>query len=105
MDRASYLVIVMTAIILWNTIYLMEAIRPCERRGDIPDELLLHIAPLGWRHINLLRRYEFQGPRYSLAQCRQLRTEAAGELHALLDDEPENRVRSMVTIRGCRFSD
>ena len=77
----------------------MEAIRPCERRGDIPDELLLHIAPLGWRHINLLRRYEFQGPRYSLAQCRQLRTEAAGELHALLDDEPENRVRSMVTIQ------
>ena len=56
---------------------------------DISDDLLPHIAPLGWRDINLLGRYEFQGPSYSLDQRRPLRTEAAGELDVPLDDEPE----------------
>ncbi len=90
MHRASCLVIVMAAIIAWNTVYLMDAmiaLRATEE--DIPDDLLPHIAPLSWRHINLLGRYEFQGPSYSLDQRRPLRTEAAGALDALLDDEPE----------------
>lgn len=90
MHRASCLVIVMAAIIAWNTVYLMDAISALRAKGeDISDELLTHIAPLGWRHINLLGRYEFQGPSYSLDQRRPLRTEAAGELDVPLDDEPE----------------
>jgi len=90
MHRASCLVIVMAAIIAWNTVYLMDAVTALRATGEeIPDELLPHIAPLGWRHINLLGRYEFQGPSYSLAQHRPLRTEAAGELDAPLDDEPD----------------
>ena len=78
----------MAAIIAWNTVYLMDAITTL-RAKDIPDELLPHLAPLGWRHINLLGRYEFHGPSYSLSQRRPLRTEAAGELDVPLDDEPE----------------
>jgi hypothetical protein len=90
MHRASCLVIVMAAIITWNTVYLMDTITALRAMGeDIPDELLPHIAPLGWRHINLLGRYEFQEPSYSLEQRRPLRTEAAGELDVPLDDEPE----------------
>ncbi len=90
MHRASCLVIVMAAIIAWNTVYLMDAISALRAKGEeVPDELLPHIAPLGWRHINLLGRYEFQGPSYSLDQRRPLRTEAAGELDVPLDDEPD----------------
>jgi len=90
MHRASCLLIVMAAIIAWNTVYLMDAITALRAKGEeIPDELLPHIAPLGWRHINLLGRYEFHGPSYSLSQRRPLRTEAAGELDVPLDDEPD----------------
>ena len=68
----------------------MDAISALRVKGEeMPDELLAHIAPLGWRHINLLRRYEFQEPSYSLEQRRPLRTESVGELDVPLDDEPE----------------
>ncbi len=42
------------AIILWNTVYLGRAVDELRSRGEtIPDELLAHIAPLGWEHIAL----------------------------------------------------
>jgi hypothetical protein len=90
MHQVSCLLIVMAAIIAWNTVYLMDAITILRAKGeDIPDGLLPHLAPLGWRHIKLLERYEFHGLSYSLSQRRPLRTEAAGELDVPLDDEPE----------------
>jgi len=40
------------AIILWNTVYLGRAVDELRAAGEIiPDELLAHIAPLGWEHI------------------------------------------------------
>ena len=39
-------------IILWNTVYLARAVDEMRSRGEAtPDELLAHIAPLGWEHI------------------------------------------------------
>jgi TnpA family transposase len=50
--RASGLNLAVAAIILWNTIYLGRAVDEMRSRGEaIPDELLAHIAPLGWEHI------------------------------------------------------
>ncbi len=50
--RASGLNLVVAAIILWNTLYLGRAVDELRSRGEIiPDELLAHIAPLGWEHI------------------------------------------------------
>jgi TnpA family transposase len=50
--RASGLNLAVAAIILWNTIYLGRAVDDLRSRGEtIPDELLAHIAPLGWEHI------------------------------------------------------
>ena len=50
--RASGLNLAVTAIILWNTLYLGRAVDELRSRGEIiPDELLAHIAPLGWEHI------------------------------------------------------
>ncbi|MGB3582128.1 MAG: Tn3 family transposase, partial [Roseiarcus sp.] len=40
------------AIILWNTVYLGRAVDELRSRGEIiPDDLLAHVAPLGWEHI------------------------------------------------------
>jgi TnpA family transposase len=50
--RASGLNLAVTAIILWNTVYLARAVDTLRARGEtLPDELLAHIAPLGWEHI------------------------------------------------------
>jgi len=56
--RASGLALVTAAIVLWNTVYLGRALDVIRRRGDVlPDEMLAHLAPLGWQHINLTGDY------------------------------------------------
>ena len=48
----------MTAIILWNTVYLERAIQALRDAGQNIDETLLpHLSPLGWEHINLTGDY------------------------------------------------
>jgi len=50
--RASGLNLAVAVIILWNTVYLGRAVDELRWRGEIvPDELLAHVAPLGWEHI------------------------------------------------------
>jgi hypothetical protein len=50
--RASGLNLAVSAIILWNTVYLSRAVDELRSRGEILlDELLAHVAPLGWEHI------------------------------------------------------
>ncbi|OJW67409.1 MAG: hypothetical protein BGO68_00070 [Candidatus Amoebophilus sp. 36-38] len=49
---------VVAAIILWNTVYLEQAIQFLKDQGQTIDEnLLSHISPLGWEHINLTGDY------------------------------------------------
>ena len=56
--RASGLALVTAAIVLWNTVYLGRALDAVRRRGNsVPDELLAHLAPVGWQHINLTGDY------------------------------------------------
>jgi hypothetical protein len=56
--RASGLNLVVASIVLWNTVYLERAVTALRERGQmIPDELLGHLAPLGWEHINLTGDY------------------------------------------------
>ena len=46
------------AIVLWNTIYIERAVRTLRERGQaISDDLLAHLSPLGWEHINLTGDY------------------------------------------------
>ena len=52
--RASGLTLVTAAIVLWNTVYLERAIQAIRDHGQPVDEnLLQHVSPLGWEHINL----------------------------------------------------
>jgi TnpA family transposase len=47
--------LVVAAIVLSNTVYLGRAVHGLREQGQSVDEnLLAHLAPLGWEHINLL---------------------------------------------------
>ena len=59
--RASGLNLVIAAIILWNTVYLGRAVEALKAQGQtIDDELLQHLSPLGWEHINLTGDYTWR---------------------------------------------
>ncbi|HAV8301951.1 TPA: transposase [Escherichia coli] len=52
--RASGLTLLTAAITLWNTVYIERAIESLKRKKlPINDQLLSHLSPLGWEHINL----------------------------------------------------
>ena len=56
--RASGLSLITAAIVHWNTVYLDRAVRQLRARGvAVPDDLLAHVAPLGWEHIALTGDY------------------------------------------------
>ncbi len=55
---ASGLTLLTAAVTLWNTVYLDRAVRHLRASGiEVPDELLAHVAPLGWEHIGLTGDY------------------------------------------------
>ena len=75
--RASGLNLLVTAIILWNTRYLENAVAALRQFEDVPDHLLAHLSPLGWEHVNLTGDYVW-GPEQSVSEntdgLRPLRT-------------------------------
>lgn len=59
--RAS-LNLVVSAIILWNTVYLSRVVdHLCSDGHDLPTELLRHVSPQIWEHINLIGIYDWSG--------------------------------------------
>ena len=79
--RASGLNLAVAAIILWNTVYLGRAVDELRSRGEIvPDELLAHVAPLGWEHIAFNGDYVW--PHDALETFRPLRNPRAEFLDA-----------------------
>jgi TnpA family transposase len=62
--RASGLSLLTAAIVHWNTIYFDQAVRHLRSQEvTIPDELLAHVAPLGWEHIALTGDYDWNTAR------------------------------------------
>ncbi|EOO11167.1 Tn3 family transposase [Bacillus cereus] len=59
LQRASALNIIINAINIWNTVYLTQAIEYRKKKSGFQEELLQHISPLGWEHINFLGEYKF----------------------------------------------
>ena len=73
---ASGLNLVAAAIVLWNTTYLQLALDALEQRGQAPaPELLPHLSPLGWQHINLTGDYLWAAPTTEAVGPRLLRLE------------------------------
>jgi TnpA family transposase len=59
--KASGLNLVTAAIVYWNTLYIGKAVDHLRAEGiAAPDELLAHVAPLGWRHISLTGDFLWQ---------------------------------------------
>src|SRR6202051_5316297 len=62
--RASGLNLVVAAIVLWNTVHLERTIVALRDQGEIiSDDLLAHLSPLGWEHINLTGDYIWNSER------------------------------------------
>ena len=60
MNRASSTMLLVATLSVWNTVYLDKVVNTLRANGEeISDEHLAHVSPLGWQHINLLGRYEF----------------------------------------------
>lgn len=75
--RASGLNLLVTAIILWNTRYLEYAVAALRQTEEVPDQLLKHLSPLGWEHVNLTGDYVWaaeQGASENNNGLRMLRT-------------------------------
>ena len=71
--RASGLSLIAAAIVHWNTVYLDRAVRQLRAQGAmVPDDLLAHVAPLGWEHIGLTGDYVWTDPN-PIAPFRPLR--------------------------------
>lgn len=72
--RASGLNLVVSAIVHWNTVYLSRATTHLRQQGrDIPDELLKHVSPLSWEHINLTGIYSWDAEQQMPEGFRPLR--------------------------------
>ena len=59
LQRVSALNIIINAISIWNTLHLTKAVEYQKRSDSFNEELLHHMSPLGWEHINLLGEYHF----------------------------------------------
>jgi hypothetical protein len=75
MNRASSTMLLVSLLSAWNTVYLDKVVTALRANGaQIPDEYLTHVSPLGWQHVNLLGRYEFNLEQaYPLNALRPLR--------------------------------
>jgi TnpA family transposase len=72
--RASGLNLVISAIVHWNTVYLSHAAAHLRQQGrSIPNELLKHVSPLSWEHINLTGIYSWDAEQQMPEGFRPLR--------------------------------
>jgi TnpA family transposase len=72
LQRASALNILINAISVWNTVYLSEVTQEFKKNNILKEELLSHISPLGWEHINFLGEYKFDSNRLPTNSLRPL---------------------------------
>ena len=75
--RASGLSLITAAIVHWNTVYLDRTVQQLRAQDVIiQDELLAHVASLGWEHIALTGDYVWSavGPEPGYRPLRDVRT-------------------------------
>lgn len=81
--RASGLNLVVSAIVHWNTVYLARVVDSLKDKGrKVPDNLLKHVSPLTWEHINLTGIYSWQTEPSDPEIFRPLREERPAYSHA-----------------------
>jgi TnpA family transposase len=59
-DQLGALGLVVNALVLWNTNYIDAAVKQLQDQGvEVKSEDLARLSPLGYKHINMLGRYQF----------------------------------------------
>ena len=73
--------LVLNMIVLWNTIYIAEALKQLRSEGHpVADEDVVRLSPLLHEHINMLGRYSFSVPEaVTKGELRPLRNPADDE--------------------------
>ena len=62
-DQLGALGLVVNAIVLWNTLYMQEALGELRRLGKIENEAdIARLSPLLHEHVNMLGKYDFTLP-------------------------------------------
>ncbi len=62
-DQLGALSMVTSAVVLWNTLYIQEALSHPRNSGETPmEEHLARLSPLIYGHINMLGHYAFSLP-------------------------------------------
>ena len=80
LQRASALNIIINAISVWNTVYLTQATEYLKNNNQFKEDLMKHISPLGWEHINFLGEYKFETRQIGdVKELRPLRHFTTGE--------------------------
>tara|TARA_B100000614_G_C14409307_1_gene437093 strand:+ start:478 stop:771 length:294 start_codon:yes stop_codon:yes gene_type:complete len=82
--------LVVNTIFSCNTVYLSRATTRLRQQGrHIPDELLKHVSPLSWEHINITGIYSWDAEQQMSDSFRELRfpeeTCAPHEVHTSFD--------------------
>jgi Tn3 transposase DDE domain len=76
--RASGLHLIVTAITLWNTVYMERALAALRTDRSIEDNLAAHLSPLSWEHIHLTGDYVWHAnKRVARGRFRPLRRSSA----------------------------
>lgn len=59
-DQLGALGLVVNALVLWNMNYIDAAVKQLQDQGvEVKSEDLARLSPLGYKHINVLGRYQF----------------------------------------------
>jgi hypothetical protein len=81
--RASGLKLIVTAITLWNTVYMERALAALRVDQSIEDELVAHLSPLSWEHIHLTGDYVWHAnKRVAKGRFRPLRRASTSSFEA-----------------------
>ncbi|WP_409468684.1 Tn3 family transposase [Streptomyces sp. HC307] len=75
-DQLSVLGLVLNTCILWNSVYIQEAVNQLRAEGHhVSDADLARLSPLGHDHIRMIGRYHFRlSPELAAGKLRPLRT-------------------------------
>jgi hypothetical protein len=65
--QVSCLRLLATAIIVWNAVYMGDAVERLRKaKYDVRDDQLAHIHPMLLEHLNLIGEYRFPGGKYAV---------------------------------------
>lgn len=74
--RASALNLVTALIVLWNTVYMQKIVDYLRQTGyPLTDDLIGHLSPLKWSHINLTGHYIWKPSTNQKGELRLLRNQ------------------------------